>query len=265
MKPKNNRRLRRGISLLPGMLTVGNLLCGYYAILSAASGTPAGFDNAAKAIGIAVVLDGLDGRVARMTGSTSAFGKEFDSLADVVSFGIAPAFLALLWGLRPLDPASASSPDLVKHIYQLGWIVSFAFVLGGAWRLARFNLQPADSGHIGHPGHRFFLGMPIPGAAGVVAAIVHYFKEPITQWYWGAAWLVLVASLAFLMVSHLRYYSFKDIDLGRRRPSVILVVVGLFIWSLVDYSEEVLLAIASIYFLSGLIALARRRLMGAMA
>lgn len=258
MKPKNNRRLRRGISLLPGMLTVGNLLCGYYAILSASTGTPDGFDNAAKAIGIAIVLDGLDGRVARMTGSTSAFGKEFDSLADVVSFGIAPALLALLW-LRPLDPASAANPDIVKHIYQLGWIVSFAFVLGGAWRLARFNLQPADSGHIGHPGHRFFLGMPIPGAAGVVAAMVHYFKEPISQWYWGAAWLVLVASLAFLMVSHIRYYSFKDIDLGRRRPSVMLVGMGLLIWSIVVYSEYVLLAIASIYFASGLIALARRR------
>lgn len=262
MKPKNNRRLRRGISLLPGMLTVGNLLCGYYAILSAATGTPDGFDRAAKAIGIAIVLDGLDGRVARMTGSTSAFGKEFDSLADVVSFGIAPALLALLWGLRPLDPTSAVSPDLVKHIYQLGWIVTFAFVIAGAWRLARFNLQPADSGHMGHPAPRFFLGMPIPGAAGVVAAIVHYFKEPITQWYWGAAWLLLVASLAFLMVSHLRYYSFKDIDLGRRRPSVMLVGMGLLIWSIVVYSEYVLLAIASIYFASGLIALARRRLRG---
>ncbi len=262
MKQKNNQRLRRGISLLPGMLTVGNLLCGYYAILMAAGGTPENFDKAAKAIGIAIVLDGLDGRVARMTKSTSAFGKEFDSLADVVSFGIAPAFLALVWGVRQLDPALAASPDIVKHIAQSGGIVTFAFVIAGAWRLARFNLQPADSGHIGQPGPRFFLGMPIPGAAGVIAATVHYFKEPVTQWYWGAAWLGLVATLAFFMVSHIRYYSFKDIDFGRRRPSVILVGLGLLVWAIVVHSEYVLLAIAFIYYFSGLIGAARRRFIG---
>lgn len=262
MNQKRNHRMRRGISLLPGMLTVGNLLCGYYAILAAARGTSENFDRAAIAIGIAIVLDGLDGRVARMTRSSSAFGKELDSLADMVSFGIAPAFLALTWGLRNLDPASANSLDLVRHIYQLGWIVTFAFVIAGAWRLARFNLQPSDTGHPGHPGHRFFLGMPIPAAAGVIAAAVHYFKEPVTQWYWGTAWLALVASLAFLMISHLRYYSFKDIDLGQRRPSVVVVGIGLLVYSIVTYSEEVLLAIATVYYVSGLIALVRRRSLG---
>lgn len=261
MSPAKNHRLRRGISLLPGLLTVGNLLCGYYAILTATGGTPEDFDKAAKAIGIAIVLDGLDGRVARMTGSTSAFGKEFDSLADMVSFGIAPAFLALVWGVRPLD-AAAFGPDILQNIFWFGSVVTFAFVIAGAWRLARFNLQPADTGHIGHPGHRYFLGMPIPAGAGVIAATVHFFKEPITQWYWGGLWLALVASLAFLMVSHLRYYSFKDIDLGRRRPSVVMVVMGLLVGSIVFFSKWVLLVIATVYYFSGLVALARRRLAG---
>ena len=265
MKPGKRRRFRRGISLLPGMMTVGNLLCGYYAILSASAGTAVGFDNAAKAIGIAIVLDGLDGRVARMTGSSSSFGKEFDSLADMVSFGIAPAFLALMWGLRPFREAAGANGALSGHIYELGWMVTFAFVIAGAWRLARFNLQSTEMNGIGLAHHRYFVGMPIPAGAGVVAAIVHYFKEPIanSEWYWGAAWLALTASLAFLMISHIRYYSFKNIDLGSRRPSVVLVGFGLLVWSIVVYSEYVLLAIASVYYLSGLVGLVRRRLPGA--
>ena len=262
MKPGKRRRFRRGISLLPGMLTVGNLLCGYYAILTASGGSAADFDNAAKAIGIAVVLDGLDGRVARMTGSSSSFGKEFDSLADMVSFGIAPAFLALMWGLLPFKGVEGANGEMVGHIYEFGWMVTFAFVIAGAWRLARFNLPSPSHGGVGLPPPRYFVGMPIPGAAGVVAAIVHFFNEPIADWYWGVAWLAVLASLAFLMVSHVRYYSFKDIDLGRRRPSVVLVVLGLLVWSIVVYSKYVLLGIATVYYLSGLVGLVRRRMQG---
>ena len=262
MKPGNRKRFRRGISLLPGMLTVGNLLCGYYAILMASSGSADNFDNAAKAIGIAIVLDGLDGRVARMTNSTSSFGKEFDSLADMVSFGIAPAFLALRWGLLPFKGIEGANGEAVRHLYEFGLMVTFAFVIAGAWRLARFNLPSASHDGVGLPPPRYFVGMPIPAGAGVVAAIVHFFKSPIAEWYWGAAWLALLASLAFLMVSHIRFYSFKNIDFGRRRPSVMLVGLGLLVWSIVVFSEEVLLGIASVYFVSGLVGLVRRRMQG---
>ncbi|MBI2956092.1 MAG: CDP-diacylglycerol--serine O-phosphatidyltransferase [Acidobacteria bacterium] len=254
------RRARRGIYILPSFFTVGNLLCGYYSILSSARGTVGDLDTAAKAIGIAVVLDGLDGRVARMSKATSPFGKEFDSLADVISFGIAPAFLALAWGLRGLDPSAAGNPNLVQHIYQLGWVATFAFVICGAWRLARFNIQATETANMGPPAHRYFVGMPIPAAAGVIAAVVHAVQEPITEWSWAAAWLVLVSGLAYLMVSPIRYYSFKEIGLGR---SELVIIIGLLVWLILLYSRVVLLLVAVSYLLSGLIVALRRRFVGA--
>lgn len=262
MNQETNHRLRRGIYVLPSFFTVGNLLCGYYSILSSAAGAGADLDRAAKLIGVAVVLDGLDGRVARMSNVSTPFGKEFDSLADVISFGIAPAFLALAWGLRGLDPKAASHPALVQHIYQVGWIATFAFVICGAWRLARFNIHGRDAANPGPPEHRYFVGMPIPAAAGVIAAIVHYAQDPITAWYWAVAWLLVVGGLALLMVSTVRYPSFKHIDLRRRRPSVVVIGIGLLVWSIVVYSRRVLLLIAVAYLLSGLVVEARRRLSG---
>lgn len=262
MNQQTNHRLRRGIYILPSFFTVGNLLCGYYSILSSAAGGAGDLDRAAKLIGMAVVFDGLDGRVARMGNVSSPFGKEFDSLADIISFGIAPAFLALVWGLRSLDPASAADPVLVRNIYKLGWIATFAFLICGAWRLARFNIQGSDAGDLGPHAHRYFIGMPIPAAAGVIAAIVHAASEPITDWYWAAGWLALVFGLAYLMISTIRYPSFKDFDFGRRRPSVVVIFIGLLVWLIVVYSQEVLLVIAILYLLSGLVGLARRRLLG---
>lgn len=262
MSERKNHRFRRGIYVLPSLFTVGNLLCGYYSILSSAGGTADDLDRAAKLIGVAVVLDGLDGRVARMSNVSSPFGKEFDSLADVISFGIAPAFLALVWGLRGLNPGATGQPALVQHIYQIGWIATFAFVICGAWRLARFNIQSSEVSNPGLPSHRYFVGMPIPAAAGVLAAIVHAAQDPITEWRWAAAWLALVAALAYLMVSPIRYPSFKGIDLRRRRPSVLVIGIGLLVWSIVVYSRAVLLVIAVAYLLSGLVGLARRRLLG---
>ena len=262
MNQTTNHRLRRGIYLLPSLFTVGNLLCGYWSILSSAHGSVADLDRAAKLIGVAVVLDGLDGRVARMSNVSSPFGKEFDSLADIVSFGIAPAFLALMWGLRSLDPSLTADPALVQNIYKLGWVATFAFLICGAWRLARFNIQAGESADLGPSAHRYFIGLPIPAGAGVIAAVVHAAREPITAWYWAAAWLALVFGLAFLMVSTIRYPSFKSVDFRRRRPSVVIVLIGLLAWLIVVYSQEVLLFIAMLYLLSGLVAVARRRLLG---
>ncbi|HLW79393.1 MAG TPA: CDP-diacylglycerol--serine O-phosphatidyltransferase [Terriglobia bacterium] len=252
--------LRRGLYVLPSLFTVGTLVCGYYAILSTLHGAQimvAGtvsnlallaFDNAAKAIGYAVLFDGLDGRIARLTNSTSDFGREFDSLADVVTFGIAPAFLAFAWGVRPVEEVVGS--HLVQHLRDAGWVLTFAFVICGAARLARFNIQttrPAGD-------RRYFVGLPIPAGAGVVAAVVHWAKYPVNDWGYAVAWLGIVALLAFLMVSRVRYYSFKALDLRRPRSYMLIVLIGLVIYLIVEFSEPVLLTIAVTYALSGPIA-----------
>lgn len=252
---KHTPGVRRGIYLLPSLFTLGNILCGYYAVMASLHGHLADFDNAAKAIGIAVLLDGLDGRIARLTNATSPFGKEFDSLADVVSFGIAPAVLAFCWGLRSLD---IQNPErIVRNVYQFGWVAGFAFLICGAWRLARFNIQSAPLAEITEqsgPGHKDFVGLPIPAAAGVVAAIVHARKYPVTEWYWASLWVLLLCGLSYLMVSTIRYPSFKDIDLRRRRPSTVFVGLAILAGAILAYSEFVLLMIATVYTSYGVLA-----------
>jgi len=258
-KPDRKGHLRRGVYILPSLFTVGTLVCGYFAILSilrgaqmVAAGAGMGlslvaFDNAAKAIGWAILFDGLDGRIARLTNATSAFGREFDSLADVITFGVAPAMLAYVWGIRGVDETLGT--DLVQHLRQLGWVVTFAFVICGAARLARFNtesLKPSSD-------RRFFVGLPIPAAAGVVAAIVHWEKQPVSHWAYGLLWMAILATLAFLMVSRMRYYSFKTLDLRRRRPYVAIIFLGLIVWAIAAFSEPVLLSMALTYALSGII------------
>jgi CDP-diacylglycerol--serine O-phosphatidyltransferase len=240
-RPRNHR-LRRGIYLLPSFFTVANLLCGYYAVLATLKGGLTDLDYASRAIGFAILFDALDGRVARATGTNTEFGKQFDSLADVISFGIAPAFLAFAWGVRGMLQSDAGP---AKHVYQLGWLVSFAFVICTAWRLARFNVHGMASGG------RYFVGMPTPAAAGMIAAMVHAWKLPLDDWRWAVAWLALVAALAALMTSTVRYYGFKDIPWTRRQPSLALVLMALLCWSIVVYSEEVLLLIAGTYAASG--------------
>ncbi|HXA77350.1 MAG TPA: CDP-diacylglycerol--serine O-phosphatidyltransferase [Candidatus Acidoferrales bacterium] len=239
-----NHRLRRGIYILPSVFTVANLLCGYYAILATLDGRSADFDNAARAIGIAIVFDSLDGRVARAMGTNSEFGKQFDSLADIISFGIAPAFLAYAWGVRTL--AVAVSPEQM-HLTQLGWLVGFVYLGCCAWRLARFNIQGMAPG-----GNRYFVGMPTPAAAGMIAATVHAFKNPIQDGRVSVLWLGLVVVLGLLMSSTVRYSSFKDIEWARRRPSLIVVVLVLLLGAMVLFSEATLMLIASVYLVSGI-------------
>jgi CDP-diacylglycerol---serine O-phosphatidyltransferase len=243
--PFRNHRLRRGIYILPSIFTVANLFCGFYAILAAFEGTTLDFDNAAKAIGIAILFDTFDGRVARLMGTNSDFGREFDSLADVVSFGIAPAVLAYAWGVRSAAAASASSQP---HLIQLGWLIGFFFLGCCAWRLARFNIQGMAPG-----GNRYFVGMPTPAAAGMIAACVHGFAVPIQDPHVSLMWLVLVLVLGVLMSSQIRYYSFKDIQWARRQPSVAIVLIGLLIAATVLFSQIVLMLIASAYVIHGLV------------
>ncbi len=239
-----NHRLRHGIYLLPGFLTVANLLCGYYAILATFKGGLVDLDNAARAIGYAILFDILDGRVARATGTNTEFGKQFDSLADLVSFGIAPAFLAFAWGVRGILATEAAQ---ARHVYQLGWLVGFVFVTCCAWRLARFNIHGMAPGHES----RYFVGMPTPAAAGMIAATVHAVKFPVDDWRYALLWLALVGSMAALMASHLRYYGFKDINWHRRQHSLVVVLIALLVLGIWLYSEEVLLLVASGYALSG--------------
>jgi CDP-diacylglycerol---serine O-phosphatidyltransferase len=239
-----NHRFRRGIYLLPSAMTAANLLCGYYAVMATLKGSALDMDNAAKAIGFAFLFDSLDGLVARATGTSSDFGKEFDSLADVVSFGIAPAFLAFAWGVRGITLSGAPQSHLV---YQLGWIISFTFLICCAWRLARFNVQGMAAGG------KQFVGLSTPGAAGLIAAVVHAFWSPIQDWRWGALWLLIVLSLSLLMVSSVRYYTAKNIKLRRRFPSFAIVLVGLFVAAVVFYSQITLLLLAGLYVLHGVV------------
>src|SRR5271170_650961 len=250
-------RMRKGMYILPSLFTTANIAAGFFAILETARGSvaePWHFDFAAMAIGFAVFFDGLDGRIARMTHTESDFGKELDSLADVVTFGVAPALLAWMWGFHML-PAYGITPDLHLKITQLGSIACFGFLVAGASRLARFNIaknpQPSNPGR---PGKKYFVGMPIPAGAGVVAAIVHYSAGvPVTSWWTAMSWLMMVVVIGYLIVSTWRFYSFKDIDFTSRRPFrliVLIAVVGASIWY---FSRPALFVIAIVYMASGVL------------
>ena len=253
------RPVRRGAYLLPSLFTVANLFCGYFALTQILEAVLAPevaaqhLDAAAKAIGFAVLFDLLDGRLARLTNTASAFGREFDSLADVISFGVAPALLAFTWGIRWIDPSSAA---LMEHVHRAGWFLSFLFVLCGASRLARFNIQSDPVlANPGRPGRKYFSGLPIPAAAGLLAAIVHVGNgRPLVWWGWSLAWLTILLAIALLMVSRWRYYSFKDLDLRRRRRFVPVIAIGALVAAIWFYSEPVLLAMALTYAGSGVVA-----------
>ncbi len=251
------RRLSKGMYLLPSLFTTLNMALGYYALYHAIQGSaaePWHYDNAAKAIGFAVIFDGLDGKIARLTNTESDFGREFDSLADVITFGVAPAILAWMWGFRILAPLNGS--DLLARVVQVGAISTFAFLIAGASRLARFNIQvnPQPS-NPGRPGKKYFVGMPIPGGAGVLAAIVHFTNgAPILSWWMGLIWAALVFVTSYLMVSTWRFYSFKDIDFRSRHPFWLVVVIGVVIACVVYFSEYFLFFLALFYMLSGVLA-----------
>lgn len=222
------RRLRRGVYLLPSLLTTANIFCGFQSIVMTFQGD---FHFAAVLIIIAGVLDGLDGRIARMTGGTSEFGGEYDSLADVVSFGLAPAFLLHVWGLTPLR--------------RIGWILAFLFLICGAIRLARFNIQHGASDR------RYFVGLPIPMAAAALSGFVLAFRRPITDRIISGSFAVLVLVISLLMVSRVRYRSFKDIDLRSRRPFRTIVLIALAFAAIALNPAVAISTLAFLYVLSG--------------
>ena len=234
----DRRGIRRGVSLLPSLFTLANLFCGWACVVHAMRGD---ISTAAPFIGVAVVLDMLDGRIARMTGTTSDFGVQLDSLADLISFGMAPAVLAFQWGLLPLG--------------RIGWAVGFMYLTAAALRLARFNIQTNND-------KRYFIGLPSPAAAGIVAATIFYFPEPLTRYPAAFAAMTLLVVPALLMVSTIRFQSFKTFDLGMRRGYRGLLLVAAGIGLLVTYPHEVLIVMAYAYFASGFVGAIMSKLGG---
>jgi CDP-diacylglycerol--serine O-phosphatidyltransferase len=231
-------RVRRGVALLPSLFTMGNMFCGYACIVYSLRGD---FESAAPFIGFAIVLDMLDGRIARLTGTASDFGVELDSLADVISFGIAPAILSYSWGLSPLG--------------RLGMFSGFLFVSAAALRLARFNVQSAAGGD-----KRYFVGMPSPAAASIPASTVYMFPDALTDYRAALPVLAMVLVPALLMVSTIRFRSFKTIDLQIRRSYTVLFLIAVAMAAVATHLRFALVAASYTYLVSAFIGLAASRL-----
>lgn len=232
LRKEKRENLRKGVYLLPNLITAGGIFAGFYVIIASTDGN---YKTAAWFILLAAIFDGLDGKVARLTGTASKFGVELDSLADVISFGVAPAVLLYDWALRPFG--------------KLGWLAAFLYVICGALRLARFNVQ------VSTVESRRFIGMPIPAAACIVATCVLLFYElGGTGTIKMVSMVVLVFLLAFLMVSNIKYLSLKDPELFKRQPFMILVVAIILLIVIVAKPEIMLFLIGMTYLASGPVA-----------
>jgi CDP-diacylglycerol--serine O-phosphatidyltransferase len=238
--PLHDRKHRRGVYLLPSLFTVGNMFCGYACIVYSMRGD---LTIAAPFIGFAFLLDSLDGTIARLTGTTSAFGVELDSLADVISFGIAPAVLAFAWGLGDLG--------------RVGWAAGFIYLSAAAMRLARFNIQSG-----GQLDKRYFVGMPSPSAAGVAAATVYAWPYAMPGLARSLTALAIMLVPAALMVSTIRFRSFKSINLGWAPSYMPLLAFAVFIVLIAVEPRFTLVILAYGYLLSAFIGMALTRFRG---
>lgn len=228
-KREKHESIKRGIYILPNLLTTGSLFAGFYSLVSTLNGN---YSTAAIWIFASAVFDGLDGKVARMTGTTSKFGVEYDSLADLVAFGVTPALMVYAWALKPFG--------------RIGWLAAFLFVACGALRLARFNVQ------VNTVESKRFLGLPIPAAASTVAATVllfYHFGWPSS--FKRLAIITMIYLLAFLMVSSFRYYSFKDPELIKRQPFGFLVTAIVLLIVVAAAPVVMMFTIMLTYVLSG--------------
>lgn len=263
------RGLRKGLYLIPSVFTAANIGMGFYAVMSSlrafqmlAGPTPdlvgaaQRFDHAAIAIGFAVLFDMLDGRIARMTKTTTEIGIQLDSIADVVTFGLAPAVLAYVWGY-------GASLTEGTNLHQFSWFVSFMYLMCGAFRLARFNVQ-ASRPRIVAAGtvkvdKKSFVGLPIPVAGGLIASIIHFAPEPLISYgperaqVYSTLLMLLVGILSFMMVSTLRFSSFKTVGTGSRSMRTIMIVLAIG-GLIVLYSQYVLLGLCLAYIFHGLVS-----------
>jgi CDP-diacylglycerol---serine O-phosphatidyltransferase len=276
---RERRGIKKGLYLLPSAFTAANIGMGYFAVMAAlrgfqmldgvALGQPlegltaqkiaaatVHFDNASRAIGWAILFDTLDGRIARLTKTTTEIGIQFDSIADVLTFGIAPAVLVYAWGY-------GSTFAEGNQLHQLGWFLSFMFLICGALRLARFNVQATRPRTLAEGSAKVdkknFVGLPIPAAAGLLAALVHFAPSPLVSYggdystLYGGLLMGLVAVLGGLMVSTIRYSSFKTLGAGKRstiKVMPLIAAVGMLVWL---FSRYVLLTIVLVYVLHGLV------------
>ncbi len=270
IKNPERRGLRKGVYLIPSVFTAANIGMGFYAVMAAVrgfqfvgNGTDADLlqasvylDNAAKAIGWAVLFDMLDGRIARMTKTTTEIGVQLDSIADVVTFGLAPAVLAYVWGYgATLEEGSG--------FHSLAWFLSFMYLMCGAFRLARFNVQSSRPRILAEGSIKMdkksFVGLPIPVAGGLIAAIIHFAPVPLVRYgvaraeIYSILLMALVGLLGVLMVSTLRFPSFKTVGTRSRSMRTIILAVG-FGMLVFLYSRYVLLALVIGYILHGLLA-----------
>jgi CDP-diacylglycerol--serine O-phosphatidyltransferase len=242
--------------LLPSLFTMGNIAAGFFSItetIKAISGNAqTHLDWAAIAILFAIPFDALDGRIARMTNTCSEFGKELDSLADAIAFGVAPSLLALIWGFHFLP--DTINPQLHQHLQQAGAFICFLFLIGGVSRLARFNIShDAQPRNPGRPGRKYFVGMPIPAAAGLLAATIHLcYGIPVQAWWIAIPWLILVGLCGFLMVSTWRFWSGKEINFSRSHPFQGIFLLAVVLYIMIRFSNVVLFSMALIYMFSGI-------------
>ena len=223
-RKKSNSRMRRGYYIIPSLFTVANIFCGFLSFIASSRGQ---FERAAVLILVAIFADVLDGRIARLTGTATQFGEEFDSLADVVSFGVAPALLAFQWGLW--------------EVPRVGMAVAFLYLVAGSIRLARFSSKNHES--------LDFVGLPIPAGAGSIAMLVLLSPTPVTHPAFIPVVVAFVFGLSLLMVSNLPYPSFKGVNLRKKWPAPTLFLIAL-VFSLVTLTPHVLSVLAAIYILS---------------
>jgi CDP-diacylglycerol---serine O-phosphatidyltransferase len=257
-----DRRPTRVAYALPTLFTAANMFFGFVALMKVFDGAmlmvqhlPGAnlqFVLAAQMVGLAVLMDGLDGRIARMTNTTSDFGREMDSMADAITFGVAPAVLGFTWGFYGVD---VSGNEFARdHLLRIGSFVCFLFLLAGCARLARFNIttNPTPK-NPGRPDRKYFVGLPIPASAGLAVAVVYAANgRPITWWPLAVIWLLLMALLAFLMVCTWRYRSFKDLNLNRPRSPLLFVFLASLIYLMWNYSQVMLLVLGVMYVGSGI-------------
>lgn len=225
-----NREIHRGTYIIPNLFTTANLFSGFFGIISSINGN---FENAAVAILISCLFDILDGKIARLTRATSRFGVEYDSLADLVAFGVGPGLLIYLWALKPFG--------------RLGWLAAFLFVACGALRLARFNVQ------VDTVSKKYFVGLPIPGAAAMVATTVLFLShwESLNVSHVSVPLLVITYILGFLMVSNIPYNSFKELEMVKGKPLPTLFLVVLLMTIVAAKPQVMLFSLLLAYVISG--------------